>query len=363
MNPLKQLEAAGQSPWLDYVSRSLIASGDIAVFIARDGLKGMTSNPAIFEKAIAASHEYDDALAAFQAQGDHAITEIYEHLAIADIQGAADALMPVYQATKGVDGYISLEVSPYLAHDEAGTIAEARRLWRQVDRANLMVKVPATPAGVGAIRQLIADGINVNVTLLFSCRQYEAAAEAYLRGIERRIQAGRDPQVGSVASLFISRWDVAVKDKLVPRLRNRLGIAVAMQTYQAYCALLETPRWRKLAQAGARAQRVLWASTGTKDPQASDTLYVEALAAPNTIDTIPEKTLLAFAGHGRLGRSLPWDGGDAPAVLADFAREGIDPEVLAERLQREGTEAFVESWRRLLNAIGSKATQLAQAGP
>lgn len=362
MSPTQQLHELGQSLWLDNITRELLSSGTLARYIRELHVTGLTSNPSIFEQAIGNSMAYDAAIASLAGKGQSGDGLFFE-LALQDLRQAADLFRPIFDASSGEDGWVSLEVSPLLAHDAENTIREALDLHARADRPNLLIKIPGTPEGLVAIEAAIFAGVPVNVTLLFSCRQYEAAAEAYLRGIERRIQAGRDPQVGSVASLFISRWDVAVKDKLVPRLRNRLGIAVAMQTYQAYCALLETPRWRKLAQAGARAQRVLWASTGTKDPQASDTLYVEALAAPNTIDTIPEKTLLAFAGHGRLGRSLPWDGGDAPAVLADFAREGIDPEVLAERLQREGTEAFVESWRRLLNAIGSKATQLAQAGP
>lgn len=362
MNPTQQLHELGQSLWLDNITRELLSSGTLARYIRELHVTGLTSNPSIFEQAIGNSMAYDAAIASQAGKGQSGDGLFFE-LALQDLRQAADLFRPIFDASSGEDGWVSLEVSPLLAHDAANTIREALDLHARADRPNLLIKIPGTREGLVAIEAAIFAGVPVNVTLLFSCRQYQAAAEAYLRGIERRIQAGRDPQVGSVASLFISRWDVAVKDKLAPRLRNRLGIAVAMQTYQAYCALLETPRWRKLAQAGARAQRVLWASTGTKDPQASDTLYVEALAAPNTIDTIPEKTLLAFAGHGRVGSSLPGDGGDAQAVLADFAREGIDAEVLAERLQREGAEAFVESWRRLLKAIGSKATHLAQVGP
>ena len=266
-------------------------------------------------------------------------------LALEDLRRAADLFRPVFDATDGVDGWVSMEVSPLLANDTSGSIEAAARIHRQADRRNLFVKIPGTPEGIPAIEESIFAGVPINVTLLFSREQYLAAAEAYLRGIERRLAAGLDPRVASVASLFVSRWDKAVSDKVPAELRNRLGIAIAARTYRAYRELLASPRWRTLAAAGARPQRLLWASTGTKDPKASDTLYVEALAAPDTIDTIPEKTLHAFAEHGELKGAMAEDGGDAEAVLARFARAGIDLDALAMQLQRDGAQAFVKSWQ------------------
>ncbi len=267
----------------------------------------------------------------------------------------------MYDATGGVDGWVSLEVSPLLADDTAGSIQSALQLHARAQRPNLFIKIPGTPAGVPAIEEAIFAGVPINVTLLFSREQYLAAAEAYLRGLERRLAAGRDPRVGSVASLFISRWDVAVKDKVALELRNRLGIAVAMRTYRAYRELLASARWQKLAASGARAQRLLWASTGTKDPAASDVLYVEALAAPDTVNTMPEKTLRAFAAHGKVRAALPPDGGNAEQLLAEFQRAGIDLEALAQTLQRQGAESFNKSWRDLMQVVAGKSERLMKA--
>ena len=317
-------------------------------------MTGLTSNPTIFDKAIGESALYDDAIRSKSADGKSGEALFFE-LAIEDLVRAADLFRPVHDSTGGIDGWVSLEVSPLLAQDTAATIAAAATLHRNVQRPNLFIKIPGTPAGIAAIEASIFAGIPVNVTLLFSREQDLAAAEAYLRGIERRIVAGLDSQVGSVASIFVSRWDAAVNDKVPPALRNRLGIAVAMQTYKSYRDLLASRRWLKLAAAGARAQRVLWASTGTKDPDTSDTLYVEALAAPDTINTMPDKTLLAFADHGKVTSALSADGGDAEAAMAGIARAGIDVSALAEQLQREGTEAFVKSWRELLARLKSKS--------
>ncbi|MHB1667316.1 MAG: transaldolase [Thiomonas sp.] len=360
MNPTQKLHDLGQSLWLDNITRELLRSGTLARYIRDLAVTGLTSNPTIFEHAIGHSAAYDEAIRSTARKGQ-SDDSLFFALALEDLTQAADLFRPIFDASAGVDGWVSLEVSPLLAHDAANTIKQAAELHARADRPNLFIKIPGTIEGLAAIEAAIFAGLAVNVTLLFSCRQYLAAAEAYLRGVERRIQAGLDPNVGSVASLFISRWDVAVKDTIPPQLRNRLGIAVAMQTYQAYCALLASPRWQKLANAGARAQRLLWASTGTKDPAAPDTLYVEALAAPRTINTMPEKTLLAFADHGQVRHMLPPDGGDAEAVLADCGRQGIDPDALAERLQREGAEAFAASWRQLLQAISTKTAQLTQA--
>ena len=319
MNPLKQLEAYGQSPWLDYLKRSLIENGELRTLIERDGLKGVTSNPSIFEKAIGESDEYADALKQFQAGADHSISAIYEHLAIADIRGAADVLHPVYEETQGRDGYISLECSPYLANDTEATVAEALRLWAAVKRPNLMVKVPATPAGIPAIRELIGRGLNINITLLFSVSVYEQVVEAYISGLEDLKRAGGDvAKVGSVASIFVSRIDTAIDKRLdklgdkqvADRLRGKAAIANAKLAYVRYKALFSGPRWQLLASSGAKTQRLLWASTSTKNPAYKDTMYVEALIGRDTVDTIPPATMDAFRDHGeaifrrhRTGRS------------------------------------------------------------
>ena len=285
--------------------------------------------------------------------------DLFFALALQDLQQAADLFRPVHDATGGVDGWVSLEVSPLLADDTARTVQAAAQLHEAAARPNLFIKIPGTPAGIPAIEESIFAGVPINVTLLFSREQYLAAAQAYLRGIERRIAAGLDPEVGSVASLFVSRWDVAVKDQVAPQLQNRLGIAIALRTYKAYRDLLGSARWQKLAKAGAHPQRLLWASTGTKDPAASDTLYVEAFAAPDTINTIPEATLKAFADHGRVGATMPPGGGCAEAVLEEFRRAGVDANALAKQLQREGADSFSKSWKALLSKIAEKSAQLA----
>ena len=354
----QQLHALGQSLWLDNISREILANGTLARYISEFSVTGLTSNPTIFEKAIGEGTFYDQAIAELARQGQSG-EQLFFALALQDLRQAADLFRPVHEATGGVDGWVSLELSPLLAADTAGSIRAAAQLHQAGARPNLFIKIPGTPAGVPAIEESIFAGVPINVTLLFSREQYLAAAEAYLRGIERRIAAGLDPKVESVASLFVSRWDVAVKDKVTPQLRNRLGIAIAMRTYKAYREMLASPRWQRLAKEGAHPQRLLWASTGTKDPAAPDTLYIEAFAAPDTINTIPEKTLHAFADHGKLGSQMAVDGGDAEVVLAEFRRAGIDDQALAERLQRDGAEAFTNSWNELLARLAEKTSRLA----
>jgi transaldolase len=357
----KKLHDLGQSLWVDNISREMLARGQLSRYIDDFSVTGLTSNPTIFEHAIGHGSFYDAAIAEAARRGDSA-EEMFFSLALDDLTTAADLFRPVFDATGGQDGWVSLEVSPLLADNAAKTILAAASLHEAGNRPNLFIKIPGTPAGTEAIEESIFAGVPINVTLLFSREQYLAAAEAYMRGIERRIEAGLDPNVRSVASLFVSRWDVAVNASVSPPLHNRLGIAIAMRTYKAYRELLASPRWVKLVQAGARPQRLLWASTGTKDPAASDTLYIEALAAPDTINTIPEKTLHAFADHGKVGAALPDDGGDAEAVLQAFKREGVDDEVLAARLQREGADAFTASWQALLTRITEKRTSLTGSG-
>lgn len=363
MNPNTQaLQQLGQSLWLDNITRRLLDDGTLASYIADLSVTGLTSNPTIFEHAIGHCNDYDSAITGL-ARGRSSSEAIFFALAIADLRRAADLLRPAFVASGGLDGWVSLEVSPLLADDAAATIAAAARLHTEAARDNLFIKIPGTTAGLAAIEASIFAGIPVNVTLLFSREHYGAAANAYMRGIRRRIDAGLDPQVTSVASLFISRWDVAANSQVPADLHNQLGVAVAGVTYRAYRDLLASDRWRTLADAGARPQRLLWASTGTKDPAAADTLYVEALAAPDTINTIPEKTLHAYADHGRAARPMAVDGGDADGVLQAFARAGVDTEALAARLQREGAESFVTSWNALLKQIEAKCTPLAQATP
>ena len=354
----KKLHDLGQSLWVDNISREMLVTGLLARYIADWSVTGLTSNPTIFEHAIGHGSFYDEAIARLAWHGE-STEELFFALALEDLTTAADLFRPVFDATDGLDGWVSLEVSPLLSDNATKTIHAAAGLHAAADRPNLFIKIPGTAAGAEAIEESIFGGVPVNVTLLFSREHYLAAAEAYMRGIERRIEAGLDPNVRSVASLFVSRWDVAVKQEVPPPFHNRLGIAIAMRTYKAYRDLLSSPRWLKLAEAGARPQRLLWASTGTKDPTAPDTLYVEALAAPDTIDTIPEKTLQAFADHGKVGAVLPDDGGYAEAVLEEFRREGINDEALAARLQREGADAFVASWQALLSRITEKRTSLA----
>ena len=360
MNATRQLHDLGQRLWLDNITRGLLDSGELARYIKELSVTGLTSNPTIFDRAISGNDFYDEAIRT-KASAGRSGEELFFELALEDLTRAADLFRPAHDASGGRDGWVSLEVSPLLADDTKATIRAAAQLHARAQRPNLLVKIPGTPAGLPAIEETIFAGVPVNVTLLFSREHYQAAADAYMRGIERRIEAGRDPNVGSVASLFVSRWDVAIKDEVPAELQNRLGIAIAMRTYKAYVELLALPRWKKLAAAGTRPQRLLWASTGTKDPDASDVLYIDALAAPNTINTMPEKTLHAFADHGSAKSTLPADGGDTEAVLAEFARAGVDDAALAARLQHEGTAAFAKSWRDLLGTITKKAEALPAA--
>lgn len=361
MKATQQLHDLGQSLWLDNITRGLLTNGTLSHYIRDLSVTGLTSNPTIFDKAIRDSDFYDAAIR--QKVADRKSVEaLFYELALEDLTRAADLFRPIFDATGGVDGWVSLEVSPLLADDTAGSIRAAEQLHARAGRPNLFIKLPGTAAGISAIEESIFAGVPVNVTLLFSREHYVAAAEAYLRGIERRIAAGRDPKVASVASIFVSRWDVAIKDKVPDHLRNRLGIAIARRTYKAYRELLASARWKKLNDAGAQAQRLLWASTGTKDPAAPDTLYVEALAASGTINTMPEQTLRAFAEHGRVTDVLPIDGGDAEGMLAAFAYEGVNDAHLAAELQREGAQAFTKSWRDLLECLASKGGALRQAG-
>lgn len=357
MKPTQRLREAGQSLWLDNITRGMLTGGTLRRYIEDLFITGLTSNPTIFDQAIKGGDDYDAAirrkLAAAQA-GE----ALFFELALEDLTRAADLFRPVHERTAGVDGWVSLEVSPALAYDTASTIAQARDLHARAGRRNLLIKIPGTPEGLPAIEETIFSGVPVNVTLLFSREQYTAAAEAYMRGIERRVAAGLDPVVGSVASLFVSRWDRAIADRVGPELRNQLGIAVARRTYRTHRELLNSDRWLRLANAGARPQRLLWASTGTKDPDISDILYVQSLVAPHTVNTMPEATLLAFAKHGQVGPPLTADGGDAEVVLGRFRQAGVDIDALATTLQREGAQAFVKSWQELLDVIGAKSEAL-----
>jgi transaldolase len=360
MKATQRLHQAGQSIWLDNITRALLTGGGLARYIREFAVTGLTSNPTIYDHAIKNSHDYDAAIREQMAAGRTGEPLFFE-LALADLTRAADLFRPIHDATNRVDGWVSLEVSPKLAYDTASSIAEAKELYARAARSNLFIKIPGTDDGIPAIEEAIFAGVPVNVTLLFSREQYLAAAEAYIRGIERRVAAGLNPHVGSVASLFVSRWDAAVANKVPAGLANQLGIAIAKRTYKAYRDLLASDRWLRLLNAGARSQRLLWASTGTKDPQASDVLYVKSLAAPHTINTMPEKTLLALADHGDVGAMLPHDGGDAEAVLAQFTQAGIDLDKLAADLQRDGAAAFVKSWDELLACLVDKSSALKQA--
>ncbi|MEO8411294.1 MAG: transaldolase [Propionivibrio sp.] len=357
----RQLHELGQRLWVDNITRDMLDDGTLARYIDDFSITGLTSNPTIFDRAIGSGDAYDESIQARIARGESG-ENLFFNLAIEDLRRAADLFRPIFDATGGVDGWVSLEVSPLLAHDTLKTNQAAARLHAMAERPNLFIKIPGTPEGLPAIEESIFAGIPINVTLLFSREQYLAAAEAYLRGIERRIEAGLDPVVDSVASLFISRWDVAIQEEVAPQYHNRLGIAIAMRCYQAYRDLLNGVRWQKLATAGAHPQRLLWASTGTKDPKVADTLYVDALAAPDTINTMPDKTLLAFADHGQIGKQIPADGGYAEAVLDEFRREGVDDEALALRLQHEGADAFAHSWHALLTRLTEKTTAMAPPG-
>ena len=356
----RKLQALGQSLWLDNITRQLLDDGTLAGYIDELSITGLTSNPTIFEHAIGKGDAYDEQIATLGREGRSG-EDLFFELALRDLTRAADLFRPIHDATGGTDGWASLEVSPLLVDDAAKTIAAAARLHAAAARPNLYIKIPGTKAGVEAIEASVFAGVPINVTLLFSREQYVDSAQAYLRGIERRIAAGLDPIVESVASLFVSRWDVAVNDRVPAGQRNRLGIAIARRTYKAYRELLASSRWQKLAAAGAHPQRLLWASTGTKDPDAPDTLYIEALAAPDTVDTIPDKTLQAFAEHGKVGAPMALDGGDAETVIAEFRALGIDDAALAERLQKEGAGAFAKSWKGLLGGIAEKTSQLSGA--
>ena len=358
MSITKTLHDLGQSLWLDNITREILDNGTLRRYIDELSVTGLTSNPTIFDEAIGNTSAYDASIRR-KAQAGLAGEELFVELALEDLRRAADLFRPVFDRTRGIDGWVSMEVSPLLANDTKTTIDAALRIHEQADRPNLYVKIPGTPAGVPAIEAAIFAGVPVNVTLLFSREHYLSVADAYLRGIERRIAAGLDPRVNSVASLFVSRWDRAVGDKVPEELRNRLGIAVAARTYRAHNELLASKRWRDLEAAGARKQRMLWASTGTKDPKAPAGLYVEALAAPDTIDTMPEKTLLAFAVGGSVKSVMAKDGGDAERVLASFAGAGIDADALAARLQAEGAASFVKSWSELMQRISQKSAALA----
>jgi transaldolase len=353
----QRLRDLGQSVWLDNLSRELIESGTLQRYVDRLGVSGLTSNPSIFERAIGAGTAYDETLRSLKG-GVASDESVFFELAFEDLRAAADLFRPIHERTDGVDGWVSIEVSPLLADDADATIEQAKELHARGGRSNLFVKIPGTAAGNVAIERCIFEGVPINVTLLFSREQYIASADAFMRGAERRIAAGLNPAVPSVASVFISRWDRAVQDQVPPGLRNRLGIAVGRQVYRSYRDMLDSPRSLRLANHGVRPQRLLWASTGTKDPDAPDALYVEALAAPLTIDTMPDKTLEAFAGNDTTLEPMPRDGGDADRVLHEAAESSIDVPALAAQLQTEGAEAFDRSWRQLLAGLRSKRAAL-----
>jgi len=358
VNATRELHDLGQSLWLDHITRDLVESGTLGRYVDELSVTGLTSNPTILDHAISRSTSYDCEIATLRRAGRSGEALLFD-LVLPDLLRAADVLAPVHARTAGFDGFVSVEVSPLLAHDAARTVEQARTLHRQAARPNVLVKIPGTAEGLAAIEEAIFSGIPVNVTLLFSRDHYLAAAEAYERGLERRVAAGLSPDVCSVASLFVSRWDAAVSRDAPPALRDALGVAIAQRTYQAYRDVLDSDRWQRLANAGARPQRLLFASTGTKDPAASDVRYVTALAAPNTVDTMPERTLLALAHHGRLGGVVPRRGGDAAAVLGAFTRAGFDLGKLADTLQTDGARSFVASWSALMGAVEEKARHLA----
>jgi transaldolase len=359
MKATRILHKLGQSLWLDNITRSLLKTGKLRRYIDEFSVTGLTSNPTIFDHAIN-SGDYDDAIKRKLGQAKSG-ERLFIELALEDLTQAADLFRPVYERTCGVDGWVSMEVSPLLAHDTKSTIASAKDLHTGAQRPNIMVKIPGTPEGLPAIEEAIYAGVPINVTLLFSADQYLAAANAFMRGIERRIEAGLKPDVCSVASIFISRWDVAVAGKVPEVLNDRLGIAIAKRIYKAYLGLLSSPRWMRAYNAGARPQRVLWASTGTKDPKASDILYVKALAAPFTVNTMPEGTLQALAEHGEVGATMPADGGNSEEELARFAEQNIVVEALSNQLQDEGAKSFVNSWNDLMDLISSKSAVIEQA--
>ena len=361
MNATQKLHDLGQSLWLDNITRGLLASGTLRRYIDELSVTGLTSNPTIFDLAIKAGSDYDAAIRRKLAEGKSGEALFFD-LALEDLRQAADLFRPIHERTCGVDGWVSLEVSPLLAHDTQTTLAEAKDLHSRASRPNLYIKIPGTREGLPAIEEAIFAGVPINVTLLFSREQYLAAAEAYLRGIERRIASGLKPDIASVASLFVSRWDVAVAGKAPETLSNRLGIAIARRSYKAYRDLLNSSRCQRVLNAGARPQRLLLASTGTKDPKASDILYIKALAAPFTVNTMPEGTLKAFADHGELSGTLSADGGDCEATIAAFGKAGIDVDALGSKLQEEGAASFAKSWNDLMTVIASKSAVLEKAG-
>ena len=358
----ERLNRLGQSIWIDDITRDLLDSGGLKKYFDVFNVTGLTSNPSIFDKAISGSAAYDADIKKLIGSGVKSEALLFE-LIVEDLSRAADLFLPIHLRTATVDGWVSLEVSPLLAHDTKGSVEAARALHKKANKPNLFIKIPGTPEGLPAIEESIFHGVPINVTLLFSPDQYTAAADAYERGLERRVEAGLSPNVRSVASVFISRWDVAVAKTVPDRLRNKLGLAIGQLAYKAYRDVLDTDRWQRLANLGASAQRLLFASTGTKDPQASDVLYVEGLAAPNTVNTMPQKTLHAAAEREAIGRTLERDGGDGVTVLADFERAGIDIAALAGQLQREGAEAFVHSWEDLLKAVETKCGLLSKDKP
>jgi transaldolase len=360
MKATQKLHDLGQSLWLDNITRDLLNSGTLRRYIDEFSVTGLTSNPTIFDHAIKNSTDYDVAIRQKLKEGKSG-EELFFELALEDLTKAADLFRPIYDRTCGVDGWVSLEVSPLLAHDTKTTLAEARDLHARAGRPNLFIKIPGTKEGLPAIEEAIFAGVPVNVTLLFSREHYLAQAEAYLRGIERRIAAGLKPDIGSVASVFISRWDSAIMGKTPDTLNDQLGIAIGKRTYKAYCDLIASPRWKRVFNAGGRPQRLLFASTGTKDPKASDVLYIKTLAAPLTVNTMPEGTLKLFVDHGEVGPTVPADGGDCEAVLAQFASAGVDINALAARLQDEGADSFVKSWNELMSVIDSKSAALQEA--
>jgi transaldolase len=357
MKATQLLHNLGQSLWLDNITRDLLSTGTLKRYIAELSVTGLTSNPTIFEHAIKNSTAYDATIREKLSQGKTSEALFFE-LGLEDLTQAADVFRPIYDQTNGVDGWVSLEVSPLLAYDTKSTLAAAKDLHARAARPNLFIKIPGTKEGLPAIEEAIFAGVPINVTLLFSREHYLAAAEAFLRGIERRMDAGLNPNVGSVASVFVSRWDGAVAGKVPDALKNQLGIAIAKRTYKAARALLSSPRWQRVYNAGARPQRLLWASTGTKDPKASDILYIKALAAPFTVNTMPEATLKALGEHTELGSIMAADGGDCEEVLAQFAKAGVDVAALATQLQQDGAKSFVKSWNGLMSVIASKSDAL-----
>lgn len=358
MKATQKLHDTGQSLWIDDITRDMLDSGTLAKYISELSVTGLTSNPTIFDRAVTKSDKYDDEIRRLLKSGLKGEPLFFE-LALQDLSRAADLFLPVHQQTATVDGWVSLEVSPLLAYDTDATIAEAKRLYKKADKPNLFIKIPGTKEGLPAIEEAIFSGVTVNVTLLFSAAQYTAAADAYMKGLERRVEAGLSPDVRSVASVFISRWDKAVMDKVPDALRDKLGIAVGKGCYKAYRDVLNSDRWQRLESLGARPQRLLFASTSTKDPKAPDTMYVQAFAAPNTVNTMPDDTLLAFGDHGTVEGVLSPDGGDYAAVLAEYEKAGFDVAALAQKLQDDGAKAFVQSWQDLLNAIETKCLALA----